>query len=80
VGIRKTELRSLAGSVDNFRNFAVKRVVAFGRCELFLFKWIFLYGVNCTSIIKEKRREKRKKKNHHHHLANKILTFRIQTS
>ena len=55
MGIRKTELRSLAGSVGNFRSFAVKRVVAFGRCELFLFKWIFLYGVNCTSVIKKKR-------------------------
>ena len=63
MGIRKTELRSLAGSVDNFRNFAVKRVVAFGRCELFLFKWIFLYGVNCTSIIKKKSAASSSKQN-----------------
>ena len=55
--IRKTELRSLAGSVDNFRSFALKRVVAFGSCELFLFKWIFLHGVNCTSIIKKKKKD-----------------------
>ena len=41
--------------------------MVFGRCELFLFKWIILYYMNYTSIIKKTKKNQ----------ANKILMFRL---